>query len=95
MDGTFQMLLSLVRYGLLLWLSYVVWNALRRFWRGSILDTIPGPPSESFLAGKFGFMSFHHVSFAISVISQGISLDSMGLIAGTSTRRWRRISMEW
>ncbi|KAJ7922414.1 cytochrome P450 [Mycena leptocephala] len=46
------MLLSLVRYGLLLWLSYVVWNALRRFWRGSILDTIPGPPSESFLAGN-------------------------------------------
>ncbi|KAJ6548741.1 cytochrome P450 [Mycena capillaripes] len=46
------MLLSSILYGLLLWLSYVVWNALRRFYAGSILDNIPGPPSESFLAGN-------------------------------------------
>ncbi|KAF7355909.1 Cytochrome P450 [Mycena venus] len=47
-----QMLLSIIQYGFLLWISYVFWNALRRLWGGSILDNIPGPPSESVLAGN-------------------------------------------
>ncbi|KAJ7486822.1 cytochrome P450 [Mycena latifolia] len=46
------MLLSIVKYALLLWLSYVVWNAFRRFFTRSMLDNIPGPPSDSFIAGN-------------------------------------------
>ncbi|KAJ7728472.1 cytochrome P450 [Mycena metata] len=46
------MLLSIIKYGLLLWLSYVVWQVLRRFFGGSTLHNIPGPPSESLLAGN-------------------------------------------
>ncbi|KAJ7358446.1 cytochrome P450 [Mycena albidolilacea] len=46
------MLLSIIQCGLLLWLSYVFLNALRWLCGSSILDNIPGPPSESFLAGS-------------------------------------------
>ncbi|KAF7369850.1 hypothetical protein MSAN_00614000 [Mycena sanguinolenta] len=47
-----MLLLSIVQYGLVLWLSYVIWNTLRRFCGGPSLNNIPGPPPESFLAGN-------------------------------------------
>ncbi|KAJ7215584.1 cytochrome P450 [Mycena pura] len=50
------MLLSIVtyglKYGLFLWLSWLLCRALWRLWIGSVLDNVPGPPSESFLAGN-------------------------------------------
>ncbi|KAJ7152027.1 cytochrome P450 [Mycena filopes] len=45
------MLLAIIKCALLLWLCYVAWLGLRRIFGGSVLDNIPGPPSESFLAG--------------------------------------------
>ncbi|KAF8193952.1 cytochrome P450 [Mycena galopus ATCC 62051] len=46
------MLRSILQYGLALWLSYVISKTLRRLCGRSILDNIPGPPSESLLAGN-------------------------------------------
>ncbi|KAJ6540823.1 cytochrome P450 [Mycena vulgaris] len=46
------MFLLILKYGVLLWLSYIFWRALRRFFTRSMLDNIPGPPSDSYLAGN-------------------------------------------
>ncbi|KAJ7123282.1 cytochrome P450 [Mycena crocata] len=46
------MLLATLKYGVVLWLSYVLWKALRRFLGGSVLANIPGPPYDSLLAGN-------------------------------------------
>ncbi|KAJ7206941.1 cytochrome P450 [Mycena haematopus] len=47
-----MLLLSNIQYGLVLCLCFVIWGTLRRLRGGSILDNIPGPPSESFVAGN-------------------------------------------
>ncbi|KAJ7078781.1 cytochrome P450 [Mycena epipterygia] len=46
------MLLSIFKYGLLLWLSYILWKTLRRLFSASVLSNIPGPPSDSYIAGN-------------------------------------------
>ncbi|KAJ7626870.1 hypothetical protein FB45DRAFT_749544 [Roridomyces roridus] len=44
--------LSSVEHALILSLSYVLWRTLRGFFVRNPLDNIPGPPSDSFLAGN-------------------------------------------
>ncbi|KAJ7615888.1 cytochrome P450 [Roridomyces roridus] len=46
-----RMPLSSVEHALILSLSYVLWRTLRGFFVRNPLDNIPGPPSDSFLAG--------------------------------------------
>ncbi|KAJ6476735.1 cytochrome P450 [Mycena vitilis] len=46
------MLLTVIKYALEFALFYALWTVVRRLWGRTTLDNIPGPPSESLLAGN-------------------------------------------